>query len=244
MRISAIVNCSYEGLLLQRSIESAIRSIEASGFAEQCELVAVADNATEGTLGVLRAYGDKLSRVLETDVADLGAARNAGVQAARGELVLFLDGDDLWCRNWVAAAWAEYEISAPLTILHPQLCVFFGAKYEILVHPDWRDAYFDPRGLVARNHWTSLCGVGRQNLVSNPFPMMDATNHFGFEDWSWYAQAIARGFRHAIVPGTSHFIRVKFGDSMQKSIEGFFRIPSVEFSEYLAGDDITRPYDL
>jgi glycosyltransferase involved in cell wall biosynthesis len=168
MKVTGIVNCRYEGLLLEKSLQSAVQSIDASGFADECELVAVADNATRTTLSVLSSFGPRLGRVLETDFSDLGAARNAGAEISRGELILFLDGDDLWCRNWVAAAWAEYQRSPSQTILHPQYSIYFGSRSEVLVHADWRDPSFDPRALVACNHWTALCGIRRELLVELP----------------------------------------------------------------------------
>lgn len=227
MKVSAVLSCSQEGLLLARSIDSALRAVEACGFADDCELIAVADNASRTTLDVLASYGTRPGQVLNIAVADLGLARNAGAAAARGELILFLDGDDLWCRSWVGAAWSAYcACDAPrLSVLHPQYSVFFGTRSEILVHMDWRDPYLDPRGLCVRNHWTSLCGIGREFLLEQPLPKADPSRRHGFEDWSWYADMAARGFRHVTVPGTVHFIRLKAGNSLQKATQGYCRIP-------------------
>jgi glycosyltransferase involved in cell wall biosynthesis len=244
LKVSVVINCCYEGLLLRKAIGSALWSIESSGFAEECELIVVADSPTKTTVDVLAGYRERLQQFIVTDHSDLGLARNSGGEAAQGELVLFLDGDDLWSRNWVGAAWSSHLISPAMTILHPQYAVFFGARSEILVHPDWRDPYFDPRGLVARNHWISLCGIRREDLLQYPFPKANRSYHFGFEDWSWYADLVAKGFRHATVPGTAHFIRLKAANSMNESMGGFNRIPSLDFAEYLAADDPSRPYNL
>lgn len=244
MKVSAIVNCRGEGLLLGRALDSALHAIEKSGFAKECELIAVADRPSEATVSVLTHYADRLQRIIEVEVVDLGLARNAGVAAAQGELILFLDGDDLWSGNWVGAAWSTHCASSRAVILHPEYAVCFGARLELLVHSDWRDSDFDARGLAVRNRWISLCGVRREILLEYPIPPADLERRFGFEDWSWYAQLVARGMRHVTVPGTVHFIRLKAVDSMQKSMHSFCFIPSVEFAEYLAADDRFRPYDL
>ena len=140
MKVSAIINCCCEGLLLQRSLDSAIRSMEAAGFTDESELIVVADSANRTTLSVLAGYGARLSRILHTDFSDLGSARNAGAEAARGELLLFLDGDDLWGFDWVRAAWSEYpEITAgddiPPTILRILRLEIRGYRSSGLARP-------------------------------------------------------------------------------------------------------------
>lgn len=244
MRVSVVINCRYEGLLVAKSIESAIASVTACDFPTDCETIVVADNASEATMNVLTRYGDRVDRLLQTNLSDLGLARNAGAEVAAGELLLFLDGDDLWCRNWVGAAWSEYVGSAKLSILHPQFAIVFGMTSEILVHPDWRDPHFDPRGLAARNYWISSCGVRRDLLLECPFPPADHRRRFGFEDWAWYADTLARGWRHVVVPRTTHFVRRKAVESLQTRTLTWCRVPSVRFSEYLSKDDPARPYDL
>ena len=245
MKVSAIVNCSYEGLLLRPTLESALRSIEASGFAQECEIVVVADNANPTTLEVLASYGDRLGQIVRTDHRDLGRARNEGAAAARGELALFCDGDDLWSRNWVAAAWAEHRASARQTVLHPEFALLFGGESpKILTHADWRDGYFDPRLLVARSYWISSCGVRRETLIEIPYPSTDVERGLGIEDWSWYAELIGHGFRHAVVADTVHFIRQKATRSLLKAVNGFDRKPSLAFAEFMAADDPLRPHDL
>ncbi|MCW2274667.1 glycosyltransferase [Rhodoblastus acidophilus] len=244
MKVSAIVNCRYEGGLLRPALESALRSIHASGFGCDCEVIVVADRPNNSTLAILDAYGDRVTATLRTDYGDLGAARNEGVAAARGELVLFLDGDDLWSRNWVGAAWAVHLDAPERTILHPQFAQFFGKEPKILVHTDWRDPFFDPRALVARNFWISLCGVRRQALKEFPYPKVQTEPGLGIEDWSWYAEMIGRGFRHVVAPNTVHFIRQKTANSLVEAVKGFDRLPSLAFAEYMAADDASRPYDL
>ena len=126
MKVSAIVNCSYEGLLLKPTLDSVLRSVAASGFARDCEIIVVADQASETTLDALAGYEPRLSQIVRTRHGDLGMARNEGAAAACGELALFCDGDDLWSGNWIAAAWAEHRASARQVVLHPEFALLFG----------------------------------------------------------------------------------------------------------------------
>lgn len=59
------------------------------------ELIVVDDGSSDQTPQVLAAYGDRL-RVLRLERGGVSRARNRGVAASRGELLAFLDSDDLW----------------------------------------------------------------------------------------------------------------------------------------------------
>jgi glycosyltransferase involved in cell wall biosynthesis len=59
------------------------------------EVVVVDDGSTDGSAAVAEAFGDPV-RVLRQAPAGGPAARNAGVAASTGEVLGFLDADDLW----------------------------------------------------------------------------------------------------------------------------------------------------
>lgn len=59
------------------------------------EVIVVDDGSTDTTLHACAAYGDRIT-IVRQDNAGPSDARNSGLQRARGALVAFLDGDDIW----------------------------------------------------------------------------------------------------------------------------------------------------
>ena len=75
-----------------------------------CEIIVVDDGSSDGTAATLRhEYGARI-RVIETPNRGVAAARNLGVAASSAELIAFLDSDDLWMRDKLAAQ-ASYFVS-------------------------------------------------------------------------------------------------------------------------------------
>lgn len=66
------------------------------------EVVVVNDGSRDDTLQVLRRFGDRI-RVIDQPNAGPPAARNAGLRAARGEYIAFLDADDVWVQGKLEA---------------------------------------------------------------------------------------------------------------------------------------------
>ncbi len=75
-------------------VRRAVDSVLAQTFRD-FELLVVDDGSTDDTAQVLGSYGPAVT-VFQKANGGLSSARNAGIGAARGELIAFLDADDWW----------------------------------------------------------------------------------------------------------------------------------------------------
>jgi len=88
--VSVIIPTYNRGWIVREAIDSVLAQ-DAADF----ELIVVDDGSTDDTEELLSNYGGDIN-VIRQENSGVGAARNRGVDAALGELIAFLDSDDLW----------------------------------------------------------------------------------------------------------------------------------------------------
>jgi glycosyltransferase involved in cell wall biosynthesis len=67
------------------------------------EIILVDDGSTDDLDGVLRPYGNRISRIRHQCNFGAAAARNTGIAASTGDYLAFLDSDDVWMPNKLAS---------------------------------------------------------------------------------------------------------------------------------------------
>jgi teichuronic acid biosynthesis glycosyltransferase TuaG len=85
---------------VERYIAAAIQSVLDQTY-HKWELIVIDDGATDATADIVRDFvsSDSRIRCISQHNQKLAKARNAGIKQSRGELVAFLDSDDLWIRE-------------------------------------------------------------------------------------------------------------------------------------------------
>jgi|25_taG_2_1085351.scaffolds.fasta_scaffold00143_19 glycosyltransferase involved in cell wall biosynthesis len=91
--ISIIIPTYNRSKVIQRSIESVI-----SQTFTNWELLIIDDGGGDDTEEVVKVYQEKFNNIFYYKFPNMGAsaARNIGIGLAKGELVGFLDSDDIW----------------------------------------------------------------------------------------------------------------------------------------------------
>lgn len=91
-------------------IEECINSILRQTYSD-FELIVVDDGSTDNTAGIVsaKAAEDKRIRLIRQTNAGVSSARNAGIAAAMGELLCFVDSDDTVSANYLEVLHALYS---------------------------------------------------------------------------------------------------------------------------------------
>ena len=76
------------------TIGPAVESVLAQTYSD-IEIIIADDGSTDGTCESLASYGERV-RIVKQPNRGPSAARNLGVRAASGDILAFLDSDDLW----------------------------------------------------------------------------------------------------------------------------------------------------
>lgn len=91
VKVSVIIPVYNAASTLRRCINSAL-----SQTLDKIEVICVDDGSSDGSAELLDSISDPRVRVIRQENKFAGAARNAGIMAAAGDYITFLDADDIY----------------------------------------------------------------------------------------------------------------------------------------------------
>ncbi|HEV2357996.1 MAG TPA: glycosyltransferase family 2 protein [bacterium] len=202
MEISVVIPTYNNREVLQETL----RMLRAQAFpADACEIVVVDDGSTDGTaemVAALSAAGGPAVRYVTQMNRGRSAARNLGVQRARGRIVVFLDSD----------LWATPTLLAEHHRHYPAGVTGLGVQGRTATHPDSRVTPFmqvkeiTPDFTIRRRRDLSPFHVTTRNCSMLRRDVLDAGGFdetfsgYGWEDIELALRLHARGVRFEYEP--------------------------------------------
>ncbi len=163
------------------------------------EVIVIDDGSTDGTADMLRArFADALADgwlvLIEQDNAGVSAARNAGLARARGDIIAYLDSDNLWDPDHLVFLTAAF-------LDHPQASCAYAAVARHNLDAGWSDLLFRPwdRAALEAENFLDLNGFAHRRQAY--------ADHGGFDtgltrlvDWDLALRYTAQGREPVAVP--------------------------------------------
>jgi glycosyltransferase involved in cell wall biosynthesis len=156
------------------------------------EAIVVDDGSDDGTAEWAKTVDDLRVRFLRQSNQGAGAARNHGVQQAKGQYIGFLDSDDLWLPD-------KLQLQINFLHAHPEVDMVFGAYVEFGESPDRNDPSSAPE---CNSQPMPGYSSGTMLIHAEAFARAGAfaTQWRVGEFIEWYARAQEAGLQEAMLP--------------------------------------------
>lgn len=155
----------------QRHIFKTLEMALAQTFGD-FEIIVVNDGSTDGSENEVLKFTDLRIRYFKTENKGVSAARNFGISKSEGEIIAFLDADDLWLPNHLENLKALYSDFSEAGILCANYAKYYSAderkapKFIGLPEFPWRGIVpdFFRSSHIDRIAWTSAVAVPKKIL--------------------------------------------------------------------------------
>lgn len=141
----------------EKQIAYTLQSVFEQTF-QDFEIVAVDDGSTDNSVEEVEKFDDSRIRLIHQTNAGVSAARNRGIEEARGELIAFLDADDEWMPEYLATQYGLYQ-------KYPE-CSVYACNYE----------FRDSEGKVTPTIIRKLPFEGEDGVLSNYFEVASCSH--------------------------------------------------------------------
>jgi glycosyltransferase involved in cell wall biosynthesis len=189
LSVSIVVPCYNQA----KSLPQTLASVFNQSY-QNWECIIVNDGSPDNTAEIARLWVDKdvRFRYLEKSNGGLASARNAGIAAAKGKIILPLDSDDLIKPLFLEKCLCLFGTVPDLEVISTYV-EFFGAYSGIWKPPGTSIDHFvhmNPivcTSLFSKTLWVKLSGY-------------DEDMRSGFEDWDFWLRAADSGVTFKVLP--------------------------------------------
>ncbi|GGI46712.1 glycosyltransferase involved in cell wall biosynthesis [Agromyces flavus] len=179
--VSVVIPAFNPGSYLADAVESAVSQVPFP-----LEVLVIDDGSTEPLI----VPNHPLVRVIRQENAGVSAARNRGIREARGDLVAFLDADDVWYPG---------KLAAQIALMRPEIGLC-SCNFDVIEPSGTREGWGGHGGhyrqLLRGNSIHTSCAIARRSLLLEVGGFDETLTHS--EEWgTWLDIARRSGLDHA-----------------------------------------------
>ena len=210
------------------------------------EIIVINDGSHDNSLTVIRRFESAGIVVINQPNGGASAARNAGLRAARGEFIQFLDADDILHPDKIALQIELLRAHPEASLVSAEWARFSTTPSAALFirEPNWKDIsaveflqlHFETSAMMHPAAW-----LARRSLLEESGPW-DETLSLN-DDGEYFARAMFRASRILFCPGARSYYRSNISGSLSgrkdaRSLDSLYRSSALVL-EYLAAADRT-----
>ncbi|MDR7521673.1 MAG: glycosyltransferase family A protein [Armatimonadota bacterium] len=200
-RVSVIIPAYNAEPFIRAAIESVLAQTYRAG-----EILVVDDGSTDGTAAAVQPFHPHVRLINQVNQGP-SAARNTGILSSSGELLAFLDADDIWCPEFLQQAVSLLEARPGVDVVYT-----------------WAQFVDQDGGLLPDRLCSSLESLTLRRLLLGGDPVLfssvvarrSAFARVGLfdpslrqaEDWDMILRMVAAGIRFASIPRALVYRRV------------------------------------
>jgi glycosyltransferase involved in cell wall biosynthesis len=195
--VSVIVPCYNTAHFVGETLDSVLDQ----KFSGSVEIIVINDGSPDTLIlrQVLAPYRDSI-RYIEQENRGLAGARNAGIRAAHGRYIAFLDSDDAWLPNYLEVMVRTLEENPKAAAAFPDVVVFGGSSEDgrVLRVPGAQQDPITFESLVVGRSWINAGATVRREILIG-YGMFDSSFR-QVEDFELWVRMLHGGEQIIYVP--------------------------------------------
>jgi len=188
----------------EQTIVATIASVQQQTY-QDWELIVIDDGSSDRTVELLKRIREPRMQVHHYSNGGVSVARNRGLTEASGELIAFLDADDLWSQD-------KLELQVAALEQQPEAAVAYSWTYFMndtatTIHaapPVWFEGNVYPQLLVRNFLYSGSNALVRRQALERIGGFNPSLTHG--EDWQFFVR-LAAVYPFAVVPRAQVFYR-------------------------------------
>lgn len=193
--VSIVIPCFNQAAYLPLAIRSALHQRDAA-----VEVIVVNDGSTDDTRQVVREFASQIVAIEQTNQG-VSAARNAGLAAAQGNWIVFLDADDILLEGALSQMLKGFQCCNNADVVYGGARLIDASGAPLAHVFPGNLATHSLEQLLAANRLATPGAVClRRDLCTAIGPFDSAVSPA--EDWDYWIRAAAAGARFQRIEGT------------------------------------------